>query len=155
MLSENSRIQAVFHRLQLKKTHTHTHIMWLQIGAYCLSHKTNLFSPRLFGSVVFTWESIAGRRLWWRLTQLCRKVGSEKWGRWKEILWRREAIPGGMTPGRHKSKSKMDTVGSHDDSRHLCLSDMNNNDNLRAPWLLQLLVLPKNALLSPPRTTEH
>lgn len=25
MLSENSRIQAVFHRLQLKKTHTHTH----------------------------------------------------------------------------------------------------------------------------------
>lgn len=27
---------------------------------------------------------------------------------------------------------------------------MNNNDNLRAPWLLQLLVLPKNALLSPP-----
>lgn len=49
----------------------------------------------------------------------------------------------------------MDTVGSHDDSRHLCLSDMNNNDNLRAPWLLQLLVLPKNALLSPPPEQQN
>ena len=53
---------------------------------------------------------------------------------------------GGMTLSRHKSKSKTDTVGLHDDSRHLCLSDMKWY-NLRAPWLLQLLVLPKNALL--------
>lgn len=80
---------------QITEKHTHTHIMWLQIGAYCLSHKTNLFSPRLFGSAVFTWESIAGRRLWWRLTQLCRKVGEWEMGKMKGNIVAAQGNPHG------------------------------------------------------------